>query len=69
MLFDFIDLSLHLDSVTVVIRDVRVVLGIRVRPFHLSFTVLISDFSEARAYLFITSLFDKFGSRSSFLVK
>ena len=69
MLFDFIDLSLHLDSVTVVIGDVRVVLGIRVRLFHFGFTLLISHFSEARAYFFITGLCGKFGSRSSFIVK
>lgn len=59
MLFDFIDLSLHLDSVTVVIGDVRVVLGIRVRLFHFSFAVLISHFSKARAYFFITGLWGK----------
>ena len=68
MLFDFIDLSLHLDSVTVVIGDVRVVLGIRIRLLNLCLTVLISHFSKARAYFIFTGLCGKFGGRTVFLV-
>lgn len=42
MLLDFIDLALHLDSVTVVIGDTRIVLCVFVSFLHLRLSCLVS---------------------------
>ena len=49
MLSDFIDLSLHLDSVTVVVIDARIILGVRIGFLDLLLACLIISGSDTRA--------------------
>ena len=49
MLSNFIDLSLHLDSVTVVVIDARIILGVRISFLDLLLACLIIDSSDTRA--------------------
>ena len=50
MLSDFIDLSLHLDSVTVVVIDARIILGVRIGVLDLLLACLIIGGGDTRAY-------------------
>ena len=56
MLLDFIDLALHLDSVTVAIGDTRIILCVCVGLFHLRLSRLVRHVDQTRAYLITATL-------------
>ena len=56
MLSDFIDLPLHLDSVTVVVIDARIILGVSIGFLDLLLACLIIDRSDTRANPVFTAL-------------